>query len=76
MRFFYSEIKLEKCVGANITSGMISCSVDTRDNDRSNRIAGNFMIENPPEYSFDFPGATIVEDNFDAAGSWARNTPQ
>ena len=74
--FFYGAIKLEKCVGVNITSGMISCSIDTRDNDRSNRIAGNFVIENPPGYSFDFSGATIVEDNFDAAGSWARNTPQ
>ena len=74
--FFYGAIALENCVGVNITSGMIACSLDTLRNSKSNRIAGNFVIEDPPGYTFQFSPSTIVEDNFDADGSWNHNTTE
>lgn len=71
--FFYGAIKIENCVGVNLTSGMISCAVDAKDNTRANRIAGNFVIENPPGYTFAFSPQTLVEGNFDGQGSWQHN---
>ncbi len=70
---FYGAIKLEKCVGVNLTSGMISCTVDAKDNTLANRIAGNFVIEDPPGYKFEFSPETIVEGNFDRQGNWQHN---
>lgn len=70
---FYGTIKLEDSVGVNISSGMIGCSVDARHNTKANRIAGNFVIENPPGYTFEFSPSSIVADNFDADGLWRHN---
>ncbi|MDA0659546.1 MAG: hypothetical protein O2931_12480 [Planctomycetota bacterium] len=71
--FFYGAIKIEKCVGVNLTSGMISCTVDAKDNTLANRVSGNFVIENPPGYTFEFSPQILVEGNFDAKGSWQHN---
>ena len=70
---FYGASKLEHCVGVNLSSGMISCSIDSRNNTKANRIAGNFLIENPPGYTFEFSPSSIVSENFDADGLWRHN---
>lgn len=69
--FFYGAIELVDCVGVNITSGIIGCSVTTK-GEPANRIAGNLVI--PKGFKYEFAPATLVMDNFVKEGPWERNT--
>jgi len=71
--FFYGGIKLQNCVGVNLSSGMISCAIDAKDNALANRIAGNYVIGSPPDQQFEFAPQTVVEGNFDRQGPWPLN---
>lgn len=70
--FFDGDMLLENCVGVNVSSGILSCSI-TSAGSGTNRIAGNFVI---PEKNgrWEFSEATIVRDNFTRAGPWDQNT--
>jgi hypothetical protein len=78
--FFYGSIVLKNCLGMNITSGLIGCSIDTTESPLPNRIAGNYVIEGKSlKRTFKFSPATIVQDNFGLnlpvkPGSWRHNT--
>ena len=70
--FFYGTIRLEKCCGVNITSGLISAAIATEGPD-CNSFTGNHII--PLKFKFEFAPSTLLNNNYTKSGSWEYNHP-